>query len=81
VYAWWNLSRTKKRVLQDRRHGEEYGGETAIGVGKAPYFWSQEYGNPRAAIEPQMFVTRTWASFQSKMEPIIKDTVRSKLGT
>jgi len=44
--AWWSLPRPAKKLLQQLREGGQYGGETAAGVGKAPYFYVQEAGLP-----------------------------------
>ncbi|MFA5637017.1 MAG: hypothetical protein WC977_14070 [Anaerovoracaceae bacterium] len=81
AYAWWNLNRTQKRVLQQKRLGAEFGGEGAAGIGKAPYFWSQEYGNENAAIKAQFFALRSWEAFKrNRAARIIDDTVRELLG-
>ena len=58
AFAWWYLSKKQKQVLEEQRQAGRFGGESAKGVGKAPYFWAQEYGEPKAAIEAQGVVTK-----------------------
>ena len=55
--AWWALPTSYKQLLQQRREEGEFGGGQAVGAGRAPYFWSQEFGNPAANITPQHFIT------------------------
>ena len=55
-YAWWLLSRKQKAALEQERMGGRFGGESAKGVGKAPYYWAQEYGEPKAAIKAKGYV-------------------------
>jgi len=38
VFAWWNLSKEQKAVLQEQREMGRFGGVP----GHAPYFWVQE---------------------------------------
>ena len=73
--AWWNLTPNQKVALQRRRLGGEFGGEGAAGVGKAPYFWSQEYGNPAAQIKAQRFASRAWNNFYARAHDILMDAV------
>jgi len=79
-YAWWKLNSAKKQVLQKERLGSRFGGETAAGIGAAPYFWSQEYGNERAAITAQHFAERSWEAFQVRVPNIISEVVREVMG-
>ena len=58
AFAWWYLSKKQKQVLEEQRQAGRFGGESAKGAGKAPYFWAQEYGEPKAAIEAQGVVTK-----------------------
>ena len=62
-YAWFYLSRFQKELLQAQRRAGRFGGETSIGVGKAPYFWVQEGSTPegrigasKANVKPTFFV-------------------------
>ena len=70
--AWWNLTPKQKRLLQERRLAGEYGGETAAGVGRAPYFWAQEYGSAAANIQGQGFAGRAWNHFRNRAIGILK---------
>ncbi len=76
VFAWWYLSKKQKRVLEEQRGAGRFGGETAKGVGKAPYFWPQERGEPKAAIRAQNVV----AEAEEQWRPEADDIVRSFLG-
>lgn len=73
--AWWNLTPNQKVALQKRRLGGEFGGEGAAGVGRAPYFWSQEYGNPAAQIKAQGFATRAWSNFLARAHDVLADAI------
>ena len=55
--AWWKLPREQKALLYEQRLQSNFGGAGSIADGKAPYFWSQEFGNPRANIRPQHYIT------------------------
>jgi len=55
--AWWALPTSYKDLLQKERQGGAFGGGQAAGVGRAPYFWGQEFGNPAADITAQHFIT------------------------
>ena len=72
-FAWWKLTPKQKRVLQQRRLAGEYGGETAAGVGRAPYFWAQEYGNVAASIVGQGFATVAWNRFKSRGREVLRN--------
>ena len=78
-FAWWNLSYGNKAELQRQRLAGRFGGATAAGVGRAPYFWSQEYGNPKAAISPQRFARRSWEAFRRRANKVIAESVRDAL--
>lgn len=71
-FAWWKLTQKQKRVLQERRLGGEYGGETAAGVGRAPYFWVQEYGSVAADISAQGFAEEAWNKLRSRGREILR---------
>lgn len=71
--AWWNLTPNQKVALQQRRLGGEYGGESAAGVSRAPYFWSQEHGNPAAQIKAQKFAERAWSTFKARGLSVLRD--------
>ncbi|NIQ88601.1 MAG: hypothetical protein GWN93_05795 [Deltaproteobacteria bacterium] len=70
--AWWNLTPRQKRLLHERRLAGEYGGETAAGVGRAPYFWAQEYGSAAANIQAQGFAARAWGTFRSRAIDVLR---------
>jgi len=70
--AWWNLTPRQKRLLQEQRLAGEFGGKTAAGVGNAPYFWAQEYGNAAANIVAQGFATKAWESFKARSDDILR---------
>lgn len=70
-YAWWFLSRKQKKALRLKRAGGEFGGESAKGVGKAPYFWAQEYGEPKAAIAAKRYVKDAFNRWRSKAGSIM----------
>jgi hypothetical protein len=78
-YAWWNLHPGLKRILQAQRLSGKYGGESAAAIGKAPYFWAQEYGKASAAILPQHFATDSWGAFQARQQDILRQSVRDSL--
>jgi hypothetical protein len=70
-YAWWWLTPEQKDALQAARRGGMFGGETSIGVGRAPYFWVQEgsttegaSGADKAAITPRKFVENAMEKFE-----------------
>ncbi len=59
VFAWWNLSRKQKQLLQQQRFAGRFGGTP----GQARYFWVQEgstergaRGAAKAGITPTHFV-------------------------
>lgn len=60
--AWWALPTPFKVLLQAKRQESMFGGGTAVGRGRAPYFWGQNYGNPNARIAAQSF-TDAFAPF------------------
>lgn len=75
-YAWWNLRKSWKSELQAERLAGHFGGENAAAAGRAPYFWSQEYGNPAAAIKPQGFAQASWKAFQNRKKQNLRQSVR-----
>jgi hypothetical protein len=62
--AWWKMPTSYKELLQKKRYEGEFGGADSVAIGRAPYFWGQEYGNPAADISPQHFVTGPDGSFE-----------------
>ena len=75
--AWWNLTPNQKRDLQSARLGGEFGGESGAGVGRAPYFWGQEYGNPAANIKAQHFAKKAWETFKARGLSVLRDAART----
>lgn len=69
--AWWRLPRPYKDLLQAKRLEGMFGGDEAVGAGRAPYFWGQEFGNPGALIKPQHFIGETLPSFVAYRFPQI----------
>lgn len=65
-YAWWLLSRKQKAALEQERVAGRFGGETAKAVGKAPYFWAQEYGEPKAAIAAKRYVADAFGRWKGR---------------
>jgi hypothetical protein len=70
-YAWWFLSRKQKAALEQERAGGRFGGETAKAVAKAPYFWAQEYGEPRAAIAAKRYVKDAFNRWKGRARGIM----------
>ena len=70
--AWWNLSRKQKDALQAGRMAGKYGGVNAVGAGRAPYAWVQEFGESRSAIKGQHFMEESWDAFFEKAPDLIK---------
>lgn len=71
AFAWWFLSRKQKQVLQEQREAGKFGGQNAAGVGRAPYFWSQEEGNEAASIKPHHHVENAWDRYRARARAII----------
>ena len=78
-WAWWNLPTGLKAILQRERLAGRYGGESAVGIGQAPYFWAQEYGNPAAEIKAQHFARDSWEAFRTRKTENLKRAVRESL--
>ena len=76
AFAWWYLSKKQKQVLDEQRKAGRFGGETAKGAGLAPYFWAQEYGEPKAMILAQHVVTEAVEQWR----PEANELVRSFIG-
>lgn len=70
-YAWWLLSRKQKAALERERAAGRFGGETAKAVGKAPYFWAQEYGEPKAAIAAKRYVAEAFNRWRGRARGIM----------
>lgn len=75
-YAWWLLSRKQKAALEQERRGGRFGGETAKAVGKAPYYWAQEYGEPKAAIVGQHLVEAAFRRWKADAPGIVRSFMR-----
>lgn len=67
--AWWYLSRRQKEILQREREAGDYGGERAAAAGRAPYFWAQEHGEPRAAIRGKHITEGAYRVFINRTAP------------
>ena len=76
AFAWWYLSKKQKQILEEQRQAGRFGGESAKGVGKAPYYWAQEHGEPKAMIQAQHVV----AEAVEQWRPEAYDIVRSFIG-
>jgi hypothetical protein len=77
AFAWWYLSKKQKQILEEQRQAGRFGGESAKGVGKAPYFWAQEYGEPKAMIEAQGVVTEAVEDWRMEANEIVASFIRS----
>lgn len=80
-YAWWNLKKSWKSELQTGRLAGKYGGsQMGLASGRAPYFWSQERGNPAAGImEPKRWAERSWVAFEGRKRENLIESVRVAL--
>lgn len=72
AFAWWYLSKKQKQILEEQRQAGRFGGETAKGVGKAPYYWLQEYGEPKAMIVPQGVVGKAVEQWRPEADGIVR---------
>lgn len=77
-FAWWYLSAKKKRVLEEQRQAGRFGGETAKGVGLAPYYWAQEHGEDEASIEAQHVVDKAVKGWRAEANAIVASFVRAR---
>lgn len=77
-FAWWYLSARQKRVLEEQRKAGKFGGETAKGVGLAPYYWAQEHGEEKATIVAQHVVEEAVEGWRAKANAIVADFVRTR---
>jgi hypothetical protein len=73
IYAWWNLSKKQKKLLNEMRDNAGMFGGTP---GRAPYFWIQEgTHNPAGAkgsgITPTHFVENTLNDIQESIADAI----------
>lgn len=66
--AWWWLSREQKQELRRQRQAGRFGGANAAAVGRAPYIWSQEYGNEKAMIAPHGFLRDITDAFSATID-------------
>ncbi len=72
AHAWWALSRAAKAKLAELRATGEYGGTP----GRAPYWLSQDQGNPAAAIEAQHYIGLALDAWRSQVELLLADYLR-----
>ena len=77
-FAWWYLSAKQKRVLEEQRKAGKFGGETAKGVGLAPYYWAQEHGEPKASIEAQHIVGDAVKGWRAQANAIVADFIGTR---
>jgi len=63
-WAWWKLPQSMKDLLQSKRQQSMFGGESAVGAGRAPYFWAQDFGSEAASIRPQNIVHGPEGAFE-----------------
>lgn len=73
AFAWWYLSHLQKRSLEQERRAGRFGGQTAKGVGRAPYYWAQEHGEPRAAIVGKHYVQDAIRRWRLKAPSIVRE--------
>lgn len=69
--AWWLLTRTQKRVLQEQRLAGRFGGQTGAGAGRAPYVWPHEEGSPAAGIAGRGFIEAGTLAWEQEVPRII----------
>lgn len=72
--AWRALSKEAKRILADMRQTMGVYGGTP---GKAPYWKSQEEGNPAALIDAQHYIQRSLESWRAEIPMIVREWLRS----
>lgn len=75
-FAWWMLSKKQKKALRLKRASGDFGGESAKAVSKAPYFWAQEHGEPKAAITGQGFVREAFENWKNRAGGILRAHLR-----
>ena len=75
-FAWWYLSAKQKGVLEEQRKAGKFGGETAKGVGLAPYYWAQEHGEEKAMIVAQHVVEKAVEGWRTQANAIVTDFIR-----
>lgn len=71
--AWWLLPSHLRALLQKKRQEGMFGGGTGYAAGRAPYFWSQEWGNPGALIKAQGFAREAMATFEPRFRDIMTE--------
>ena len=71
--AWWVLSQQAKAKLKEMRAAGLFGGTP----GKAPYYYSQEEGNPKAEIEPRHYIERALDMWRAEIPKIVNEWLRS----
>lgn len=67
--AWWYLSPQAKQLLQIKRMGGQFGGVP----GTAPYWWTQDQGNPAVRIEATRFIARSLEEWRPEADQMISD--------
>jgi len=77
AFAWWYLSAKQKKVLEEQRQAGRFGGESAKGVGKAPYYWAQEHGEPKAMIVAQHPVADAIEEWNIEANAIVSNFIGS----
>lgn len=75
-YAWWLLSHKQKQKLEQEREAGRFGGETAKAADKAPYYWAQEHGEPKAAIGAKGYVRDAFNRWRGKTPGIVRAHLR-----
>ena len=75
--AWWGLAKWEKKKLQAQRLAGQFGGQTAAGARRAPYFWPQagfdSAAASRAGITPRDDIWQALDSFARHVEGIMAD--------
>ena len=72
AFAWWYLSKKQKQALEEARKAGRFGGESAKAAGRAPYYWAQEHGEPKAAIIGQRLVEAAVRQWRMRSADIVK---------
>ncbi len=68
--AWWALTpQAKRRLMELRGQGHVEMGATGE---RAPYWWSQEYGNAMAKIEAKQFVRNALRAWRMQLNLTIE---------
>lgn len=70
--AWWALSLAARKKLAEERQKGRFGGKP----GQAPYWHSQEVGEPGAEIKPLRFIEQGFAEFAATAKVQVSEFLR-----